>query len=257
MSHTIARLIWPTLNLLIAVVIGVFTSFWIDGKQGFLVGLVAYFAVEMLRFNLWAEKIHDQYQRVATAIEALQATDPVSDLLLLYGLRQRGRLDNSSVRVDRDDVWRFWRDCIGRANNRWSAVTYAQAADTWRLAWKQAALAIQKERVMNGCTIERVFVVDSNEEWTSLTDVVAEQRAAGISISWVLKEKVTAHALASTAAQRLGTMDLAVVDDTWIYSTYLTDDRKLKGSCASRDTAALEAARTLVREVRGLATSVP
>src|ERR1043166_7587818 len=130
MRNNIARLIWPALNLLIAIVIGVLTSFWIDGKQGFLVGMVAYFATEMLRFNLWAEKIHDQYQRIASAIAALQATDPVSDLLLLYGLRQRGWLDKDSVYVDHKDVWRFWRDCVSRANNRWSAVTYTQPGDT-------------------------------------------------------------------------------------------------------------------------------
>jgi hypothetical protein len=49
-------------------------------------------------------------------------------------------------------------------------------------------------------------------------------------------------------------MDVAIVDDAWVYKTYLTDSRNFKGSCASRDVAEVDAAKTFVREVRGMAT---
>lgn len=235
---------------------GYVASFWAAGAVSFLIGLVAYFVADSLRFNVWAERIHDQYQRIASAMDALKHADAFADLLLLYGLRQRGWLDEETVYVDRDGVLNFWRDCIGRAKNRWSVVTYVAADETWRLAWKKVALAIQKERIMTGCEIERVFLVDSEEEWNSLNDVVAAQIDAGIRVSWVLASAVNAHVVAAEASERLGTYDVAIADDAWVYKTYLSKKRSLRGACASRDLAEVDLARTFIREVRALATPV-
>jgi len=253
MSHD---LLWPAVNLGIALVVGVVSSFWATGPVAFLIGTAAFLAGEMVRFNVWATRINDQYQRIAVIVDALKTQDNFSDLLLLYGLRQCGRVQKATVGVGRDDVWNFWRDCIARANGRWSVVTYAAASETWLLAWRQQALAIQKERLMNDCKIERVFVVDSEAEWTSLKDVVKEQMEAGIAVSWVLKEKVSRHTMASQAAARLRTMDVAVVDDSWVYETYLDTARALTGASASKDPSVVNDAKVFVREVRGLATSV-
>ena len=244
--------VWPTIEVLIAVIVGAVSSIWADGAVDFLIGIATFLALELVRFNVMATRIHDQYQRVALFVDALKSQDSVGDLVLLYGFR--GRLAKAAVDVGRDDVWNLWRDSMARANARWSVVTYAAATDTWLLAWRRQALAIQKERLMNECKIERVFVVDSPEEWERLGDVVREQREAGISVWWVVKEKIVGHALATSACTRLGTLDVAVIDDSWVYRTYLDSGRALVGASVSRDSAIVEAARVFVREVRGLAT---
>src|SRR5687767_13242253 len=123
------------IDLLIAAVVGAISSIWAEGIVDFLIGLVTFFAIEMVRLNMWARRIDEQYEFISHALKAFKSSDKFSDLVLLYGLRSLGSLSKSSISVERDHVWEFWKDCMARVNSKWSVITYAKADETWFLAW--------------------------------------------------------------------------------------------------------------------------
>jgi hypothetical protein len=243
------------IDLLLAVAVGLLGAYLkADGALGLLVGITSLFAIETTRMIPLVEKIYHQYEAVNTLLRELQAPDKFSEILLLHGLKDLGHLSQSSISVSKDDVRNFWRDCLARADTKWSVLTYALADETWGItSWSNKALAIQEERIVSGCTIERVFVVDNIDERKRLQEIMEEHSRRGIKVFWVLKDELLANKAANESWRKIGTLDVAVVDVSWVYKTSFDQQRNIIGASATKSKAIFEAATLLISEAQGLA----
>lgn len=113
--------------------------------------------------------------------------------------------------------------------------------------------AIQKERLLSGCKITRIFLVDSLEEKETIENTMIEQSKIEIDVSWLLKDKLLQNQAAKKAFETIKSLDVAVVDNSWVYMTYLNEDRKMTGALATRDKNVLKNAIVLVDEAIELA----
>lgn len=224
-----------------------------DGAIGFLLGISALFAIETARLIPLVEKIYQQYQAVNALLESLRATDKFSEILLLYGLKDLHNLSNSCVSVGKDDVRPFWKDCVARAKSKWTVFTYARVDETWGLSWAQEALAIQRERLISGCTIERVFIVDDVAEKAQLQAIMEEHSKTGVTVFWLLKSDILSNTTAKEYLTRVGTLDFGVADDTWVYRTVFDAQRNITGANAIKDQDVRDKAVWLIKEAQGAA----
>jgi hypothetical protein len=138
------------------------------------------------------------------------------------------------------------------------ALTNTKAEDTWQLGWgTTTALAIQKERIENGCVIERIFIVDSEEEINEIRSTMEQQRDIGISVSYVLAKELLNNPNSKDAYEQLGSLDVGICDGLWVYRTHLDRRRNMQSASATRDRNILRNAEFLVREAAKISKELP
>ena len=240
------------IDFLIAVVVGGITAILATPMLGFLIGIATLFAVEMLRIRILVDKIKTQYEVVISMKNALEPNDKFGEIALVYGLRYYGKLAKSFVSVDKDHIWDFWRDCMIRAYNKWDVLTYTTSEETWNSGWSKKTLSIQSERIVDGCVIERIFLVESQEERNKLQEIINQKKEIGIKVSWLLKDDLLANKAARNYYNNIGSLDFAIIDNTWIYMTRLDSQRQMIGACATKDPEIVEKAKLLLIEAKGL-----
>ncbi len=242
------------IDVVIAIAIGVITSFWTSGSTSLLIGTISFFSIELIRLKLSTEKILEQHNLINSLINLLKPHDKVSELALLYGLRNLSKLTPESVLVSKDDTWDFWKDCVGRAENKFSIISYTSPDETWNLkGWKEFSLAVQEERIKNDCKIERIFCIDSESEKEMLKDVMLSQQKIGIEVGYVLKEKLLSNKVVNEYCRDIGTLDVAIIDDFWVMKAHLDNNRNFIGASATRDKEILRKVSFVFREAKKIA----
>jgi len=243
------------IELVISVGAGIVSSFFVSSKGiACLIGIGIFFCIEMVKVRVSSTRSERGIERLRSIVESIAPVDVFSELALIYGLRATSRLLQGTVEVSKDQVWDFWKDCISRARTRWSVLTYTKAEDTWNLGWgSTTALAIQKERIANGCHIERIFLVDSQEELEKLYETAEQQREIGVEVYYLFKSKLLAGQHCRNALDSLGTSDIAVADGSWVYRTLLNSSRDMVGASATRNQDVLKKAEFILREVKKMA----
>lgn len=242
----------------VAIVTGVLTSFWLSGQYAFLVGIATLILLELfnLRYNVTC--FNTTLERTAAVIKGLVNNDSFSQVRLLYGICAKSRVEPHCVRVPREDVLRFWRDCISRAEAHWFVTTYTRADETWDLGWgKESSFGVQIERLAAQCKITRVFVVDSEDERRALHETMCRQSKLGVDVRWILKDTLAKNHMVRDAWKQLETAEVAVVDGKWIYRTFFDPKRRMTGASASDDGELLKKASFVVNEAYKLGRTVP
>jgi hypothetical protein len=243
-------------ELVVSVALGLVTTFWVSGSEAFLIGLGAFFCIEIVRMRSAVEKSSSIADRVTRWLELLRPNDSVAELAMLYGLKKITQLSVDSVYVDRSLAWHFWRQCMLRATTRWAVLNYSIPDEGWTLAWGDAALALQQERVSNGCRVQRVFIVESEEELEDLQRIMSRQATIGVEVAYLFKKDLFTLPKARELAEAIGTLDFAVVDNSWTFISNLDSRRRVIRVGATSDSSTLTQAIALFDETMRLATKV-
>jgi len=256
-EETFLRRWFVLVELALAIVVGilfgvVFNENW---HLDWIPGTVLFFALEVVRLNWAMARIKESYAILSNVLEALRGTgtDNFRRVLLLYGLNPIGDVWKSTVSVGKPQVLDFWRDCIEATKLRWSSVSYATGQDVWERSWSDHALAIQSERIKAGCDILRVFIVENHDEQERLRKIMDEQTKVGITVHCVLAADVKKSKRIMEPLQKVGSWDVALVDDAWVFITQLDKQRAVRGVLATRDASLVEYVRQYVSEVKELA----
>jgi len=247
--------IWVIIiELLIALSIGAISSFWAKGIESFIIGLFSFFVIELVQVRLNIIKTNGVISSISSYLNNLNPCDTFSELFLIYGLRALSKVTKDTVYVERDYIWDFWRDCISRCRNKWSVLTYTKADETWDLGWGSTiALTIQKERIQNGCSIERIFIYDTEDEIEKLNKTMRMQRKIGIEVYYLKKREFVKNDLVKEYLKSEETLDIGISDDTWVYRTHLDKRRKMVSASASKSEGLKQKAQFLIREAKKIA----
>jgi len=160
----------------------------------------------------------------------------MSELSLLYGFKNYSKISDKYIWVPKDVVWDFWKDCISRTEHKFTILSYASNEETWHLhGWREFALAIQEERLKNGCRIERLFCLETNKEKDELNNEMMIQKNIGIDVGYFLKKNLLNNKLVKKYSHEIGTLDVALIDDSWVMRGHLDNKRSFTGASASRD----------------------
>ncbi|MCK4251416.1 hypothetical protein KAX97_08200 [candidate division WOR-3 bacterium] len=237
-------------SLGIAVAAGLVTSLWvIHWTVSLTIGLVVFFLSEVFCSNIVIKKMQIQYKSVSTFFDALRNGNRFSELRLLYGFKQSAKLFESSIQVDKENATQFWRECITRAETAWRVINYAATEDTWDIVTKKKIpFHIQEDRIQAKCSIERIFLVDSEKELNEVQRVMKAQKNVGIKVYGILREDLGRDIV--RRLKKLISFDFAVVDENWVYFTRLDKRRRIIGGAATCDKTRLREASYIFKEVR-------
>jgi len=237
--------------------IGFITSFKIGNEKAFLLGTVLFLIIETINLRFHAQKVSAYFEEIVSLIEILKPNDAVSELSLKYCLKNIASIKKDSIRVDKQYVFEFWRDCMIRAEKSWSIISYTSPIETWKLkGWNTFSLAAQKERIANGCHIERIFCVDDLSEKESLNEEFQSQIEIGVEAYWVLKDHLFSNSIIKEKFNSLQSIDIALIDNSWILYPHLDNKRSFLGAYASRNQELVKIASFLIREARRLSYKI-
>jgi len=247
------------IEFIVSVAIGIVSNFLVNSKEiAFLIGIGVFFCIELIRIRISTVENQHNIEKVSAIVQSLSPADSFSELAVLYGLRFSSQLARGTIKVSKEQIWDFWRDCVSKTSARWSVITNTKAKDTWDLGWgATTALAIQKERIENGCAIERVFVIDSDDELNEIRSTMEQQQGIGISVSYVLARELLKNQNAKNAFNQLGTLDVGICDGLWVYRTHLDKRRNMLSASATRDQNTLRDAEFLIREATRISRELP
>lgn len=243
------------LEIAIAIVIGLVTTYWVSGVESFIIGLIVFFCIELVRIRIMTEETFKKSSNISSLLALMQPVNPVAELTILFGLKNLAQLNEHTISVTREKSWEFWRQCVLRAKMRWAVISYSVPEEGWALAWNNAGLALQAERVSNGCRIERVFLVESEKEITELKEVMHQQAAIGIEVKYIFRKSLKSPRI-EELAKKIGTLDFAIVDGSWVFLSDLDKNRKVVSVGASIDADVIKSASDLFEEIFFLANSV-
>jgi hypothetical protein len=193
--------------------------------------------------------LEHRYSQINAFFNAFRENDHFSEVALIYSLRPYGKLVNERmVEVDRNHVLNFWRDCV-RGCKHWFAVDYSKQEESWSSGWGDvSAQGIQQERIHAGAVIRRVFIVDNESQYERLKPVMKTQESIGIEVRWLTKDELLKNEFVSDHIKVLGTLDVAIIDDTWIYRGFVDQARRLTHASGTKERELTDIAKFVFRE---------
>jgi hypothetical protein len=218
-------------------------------------GLLAFFLSEFIDLKTKIVRQTKQLERLNELwIGFLRPTDVISELAYEYGFKPSTMFSSDQVQVAKDDAWRFWRTCLLKTKTQWAVISYVDPDTWWKLGTIQPTLITQEERIRWGCHIERIFCLESESEIDSIKETISDQLRVGVDVGVITKEKLLENKLIAQYIQNLGTLDIALIDDRYVYRTLLNKKREIIGASISRDSKLIEEASYVIDQARALAT---
>jgi hypothetical protein len=114
-------------------------------------------------------------------------------------------------------------------SSTWNAFTYTHQKYSWDTGWGNAiALGIQRERITAGGpgNIRRVFILKEPEERVAMQSIMEAQKQIGVEVRWISEDVLMQNSLVAERSKDLGTLDVSIIDGTWILAIYLNDQRR-------------------------------
>jgi hypothetical protein len=107
---------------------------------------------------------------------------------------------------------------------------------------------VQRERIMQGGSIKRVYVFDYSSDYDDFKDVMIRQEMIGVNVKWILKEDLLRSPLVAESVKELGTLDIAVADGSWVFRVFVDDAGMITSSNAIKDEECTRLAKVLFYE---------
>jgi hypothetical protein len=110
---------------------------------------------------------------------------------------------------------------------QWFAITYTKQEVSWDSGWGNAiAQGIQSERISANGVIKRVFILDDLNEYKRMILIMEGHEKIGVDVRWILKNELLKNQLVAERIKALGTLDVSIVDGTWILRIFLDKKRE-------------------------------
>lgn len=205
-------------------------------------------------------ELENRYSQINAFFNIIQHDDPYERLGLVYSLQSIAEFRSERmITVDREHVLKLWRDCVA-ASTHWFTTSYIRPEAAWDTGWADTvAQAITRERMATGGKIDRIFIVDEQDEYERLRPLIQVQEDIGVQVRWIMKDELLQNKVVARYVEDLGTLDITVANDSWVFRIYLDANRDYTHMTGVRDAQVLERAKFILNQAfnRGRIPSEP
>lgn len=249
----------PLLSLILSLtplIFGIVHYLIFKNHFSYLFGLLASFIILNIRLDITAQRTNSLNNEIASLLKAIKLNDSFDEISLILMLKSIGRYREGKLEIQKDDVFTFWYESTAKVKNTLDILTFVKPDDTWNLGWNKIALGIEQERIINRCKINRIFVLDTNENINNYKKIFQDQKQIGVSIFWVRKNELLKNSKIKSYSKELKTIDIAIVDNNWLRRVFLNKNRSIRNADFVKDNDLIQKATLLFQEAIKLAKKI-
>lgn len=197
--------------------------------------------------EIYSKALERRYPMIDAFFRRAEDNSDFYSLAIKYGLRPFAKsLDEKTIRVDTvNETQQLWRECILETSS-WRAASYARYVWGSQMHFgDHVSTLIQDLKIKENGSIERVFIVDSPEEYNSLLPVMRKQKKMGIRVHWILREDIEKNSRQEIDGNGVnGSWDFALAagKTNWVFCFELDEERRITGSSLTIDKDVIEKA---------------
>lgn len=184
-------------------------------------------------------------KRLLETITRLNPSNPISEVILKYGLKQMHLGYNKGFKVGAEDFWELWIDCLYRTKSTWKGLSLT---DSWECAISSQGRDFEKFKILKECSIKRVFIQKEVSGTINVNDLVKEQKANGIKAKSINERDLLKAKYIKDNFKITKTLDFAIIDDKWVMLVYLHRNKKVNYAVLSDDDRTLKACKIIFEE---------
>ncbi|MDH3324727.1 MAG: hypothetical protein OEL89_03755 [Candidatus Peregrinibacteria bacterium] len=160
------------------------------------------------------------------------------------------QINNGMIRVITEETREFWSQMIMNVSSSFFTTNYSMFNGSYGRINSSPLLELQKETInrING-KYERLFIYESEEELKELSELLTAQRDIGIEVKVISREQYNSVARKKNWFQRIGSPDFSIIDNEYLYVSYL-DDGNISHIELIRDVVRLKDALTFTGIIR-------
>ena len=174
--------------------------------------------------------------RIGALFEGFEG-DRFAEIRLIYGLRNLSTLTgNHEINASQAQVFDLWADGLREATT-FFAFNYSSAEEVWGTkGWAfNMAHSLQLARVHGGCTIRRVFVIDTHAEYETLKALMLAQQGVGMQVRWLFMSQIRSNPVLSKLLEEIGSSDFVAIDKDMLFRVALDEKRRMQSGCLLRN----------------------
>ena len=193
------------------------------GMFGIMIGLTTTLVVALLIESYRnAQEIKNTDLHIITLTKKIaERHKEITDLatILSYGIST----------IPREQVFDVLLQLVWGIDTAVLATNYIHPDEGWGRAYGDLYHEIQRSKVkVNKATINRVFIVDNENEVDRLRSVMLSQKEAGVKVKIIFRSRIESTSVLKTAATKIETLDFDVFDSRYVWLTILDKNRKIK-----------------------------
>ncbi len=219
-----------------------------DLHLSFIAGLLLFASSELFLVLIAYENLERTNNAAISIASALPEEGRFSDffaILLLSSLRRHARrMLVDGIEINRkEEAPRVWTECISQIETSLVVTSYILPSYWWKKGYAEPTIEIQKRKVAEGKKIIRIFLWENDEEFQTLRDVAVKQKEGKIIVKHAQYKDIMSDKKIATCLKRVGTADVAVIDNNWVVLHFLDKKRDTKSITISRNPEKVEASR--------------
>jgi len=237
---------------LLSIIVGGLMFIITKNTFAYISGFCFFIITSIIRQQIIIEKNTDLILKLNSFVDSIKISDGFEEILLLYHIKKIGKIRENIIEVDKSEVFQFWYDGVSRVHSSCKILSYASPKETWNLGWQKIAIGIQQERIISGCKIERIFVIDSSENLEDYSNINFELENIGVIVKFVYKNWLSESKLIKQYFKEIGTYDFSISDNKWIRRNYLLKNRSISKADAVNKKELVSKAKMLFHEAQKL-----
>jgi hypothetical protein len=230
----------------------------LDSALSFIVGLLLFVSSELFLMLI----AHENLERVNAA--ALSIADLLSKeggfsnfyvILLLSSLRSHTRrmLEQGIEITAQEETPRLWTESITHLETSLVVSSYVSPSHWWKKGYADPNIEIQKRKIAEGKSITRIFLWDDDAELQELKGIAATQKEGGIKVKQAQYKDILLDNKIKKCIQRIGTPDVAVIDNNWAFLHFLDNKRDTKSLIITHNPEKVEVSREFLGLLQSMA----
>jgi len=236
-------------NVILSIITSVVSSFFIEKDSAFIVGLSTFFLFSLVLIQVKMNSNIIQNNKIIGLISGFLEKGSFREVFIKQTLFNLDKIKEKGISSNSNNYWELWLTCIGASQKSWIVTNYAKVDVVWDLSFSDKVVNIQREKILNGQKISRIFIFDTIQEKDEMKETLNKQLELKTEIRWLIKSTILKNQTINTLIKKVGTIDFAIVDDDWIFRTYLDRNRRVKYVNAIKNTSLTDDAKTLMDEL--------
>ncbi|MCG8328970.1 MAG: hypothetical protein MI974_14855 [Chitinophagales bacterium] len=137
--------------------------------------------------------------------------------------------DSNTFEVSENLIPNFWIQAINNTDFNWLCTSYVITKTNWKEGWTKMGIESQKLGIgLKSIGVKRIFIFDNSSDANDieLISLMKKHLDYGIKVRWISLDKKIQWEPLDCFAEKIGTVDMALIDGKYLFSFFQNSEDK-------------------------------